>query len=69
MMPAARAAAEYDSASDDVVSWALRPLGFGTTKSREPSKRSCCSPIVALGCENAARYAVIPATATTVGAC
>ena len=50
-----------------VVSWALRPLGFGTTNRREPSNGSGCSPIVAFGCPKAVRYAVIPAIATTIG--
>ena len=54
-MPAARAAAAYAAARVLVVSWALRPLGLGTTKSSAPSKRSDCSPIVAFGCENAVR--------------
>jgi hypothetical protein len=40
-MPAARAAAAYQRARLSTVSWALSPLGFGTTHSAAPSSVSC----------------------------
>ena len=39
-IPAARAGTAYASARDAIVSWALRPLGLGTTHSSAPSNRS-----------------------------
>jgi hypothetical protein len=33
MIPAARAGPAYAAASESTVSWALRPLGLGTTQS------------------------------------
>ena len=67
--PAATAAARYASASEAVVSWALSPLGFGTTNSRAPSNGLGLLAGTALGWENAVRYAVMPAMATTTGRC
>ena len=65
--PAARAASAYAAASESTVSWALSPLGLGTTHSSAPASGSGWSPVVALGAENAARYAVTPRIATTAG--
>ena len=53
--PAARPALPYQSASDSTVSWALRPLGLGTSHSRAPSKPPDSSPSWALGHRKAVR--------------
>ncbi len=50
-----------------MVACALRPLGFGTTQSSDPANGSGWRPSTAFGFPNAERYAVMPATATTLG--
>ena len=45
-----------------MVSWAFRPLGFGTTHSNAPASGSGWRPAVAARTPKARRYAVMPAT-------
>ena len=66
-MPAALAACPYHSASESTVSWALRPLGFGSIQSSECSNLSSDRPMATLAFPNACRYAVTPRIATTFG--
>ncbi len=66
--PAARAASAYAAASVATVSWALSPLGLGTTHSSAPGERLRADDRVRRARRpNAVRYAVIPAIATTRG--
>ena len=69
MIPAARAGSAYAAARLATVSWALSPDGFGTTQSSAPARSRSWRPATAFRSPNAARYAVIPAMATTAGRC
>ncbi len=68
-MPASIAAARYAAARESSDSWALSPLGLGTTHSTAPASVSGWRPVAASRRPKASRYAVTPATATTTGRC
>lgn len=55
MIPASRPAAPYHSANVSTVSWALRPLGLGTTHTAAPFHSTGCRPIAAFLARKASR--------------